>query len=325
MLASMHAHRYTLEAYASGPHITIPAFLEGLSALHFARLVPSPIQDASGLMLIAPSGSLKSQLLMHLQRAYPSSCIADSNWHYGKLLKMKAAFYNGTIRSIVVPEMSSIYAGDPRTGGRIEAMFMQMAGEGSVATNEKDSRWERYEMRGTIFAAMTPDFASLKHQFWEQGFHRRFLWAHLAMENEEVLLDYLTANKQADMSVPLMVEPPEHYIPSILDYKERMFIRDLLSPQKDFGPNHTRFAFLCRAGSALKWHYEQIRSKKSWKETFKEFAACLGRKAALLVIPPEPISVQYRKKMQRDAYKKQAPKKRKKKVKPTPIIEDVTA
>jgi hypothetical protein len=208
---------------------------------------------------------------------------------------MKAAFYNGTIRSIVVPELASVYAGDPRTGGRLEALFQQMAGEGSIATNERDSRWERYEMRASIFAAMTPEFARSKHPFWEQGFHRRFLWAHMAMENEEVLLDYLTAGKQADLEVPLIIEPPERYIPQSLDYRERAFIRKLLLPQKDFGPNHTRFAFLCRAMSVLKWHYSRIKVKIPWQQTCEEFCVVLGSKAALLVVPEEPISVKYRK------------------------------
>jgi len=251
-------------------------------------------------MLIAPSGSLKSQLLMHLQRAYPTTCICDSNWHYGKLLKMKASFYNGTIRSIIVPEMASIYAGDPRTGGRIEAMFLQMAGEASHSTNASDTRFERYEMRASIFGAMTPDFATKKHAFWEEGFHRRFLWAHMAMENEEVLMDYLTAGKQADLDIPLMIEPQERYIPQLLDYKERMFIRRLLVPQKAFGPNHTRFAFLCRAASAMKWHYQKIGFKVPWQKTMADFSVCLGEQAALLVIPPEPISEQFRKREEHD-------------------------
>lgn len=281
------------------PKITIPDFLETYSAMHFSRLVAAPIQDASGMMLVAPSGSLKSQLLMHLERMYPTTCICDSNWHYGKLLNMRAAFYNGTFRSIIVPELASIYAGDPRTGGRMEQALQQLAGEGCKATNEKDSRWERYEMRASVFGAMTPEFASRKNKFWEEGFHRRFLWAHMAMENEEVLMDYLTAGRQADIDVEPIVEPPERFIPDLLNYGDRTFVRSLLSSQKDFGPNHTRFIFLCRTAAVLKWHYERKNSKRSWRDTMQRFSACLSNHAALLMVPNEPQSTKYRKQQEK--------------------------
>lgn len=208
---------------------------------------------------------------------------------------MRAAFYNGAIRSIVIPELASIYAGDPRTGGRIEALLQQMAGEGSQSTNEKDSRWERYEMRASVFGAMTPEFAARKHKFWEEGFHRRFLWAHLGMENEEILMDYLTAGKQAQLDALRIIDPPEKYIPDLLNFEDKQFIRDHLASQKDFGPNHTRFVFLQRTCSVLKWHYQRTNKKKNWRDTLRRFSVCLSRKAALLVVPDEPTSVRYRK------------------------------
>jgi hypothetical protein len=299
------------------PRIAIPDFLEVISAMHFARLVVSPVQDASGLMVVAPSGTLKSQLLMHLQRCYPSTCVCDSNWHYGKLLRMKDAFYNGAIRSIVIPELASIYAGDPRTGGRMEAMLQQLAGEGCVSTNEADSRWERYEMRATVFGAMTPRFADRHNKLWEEGFHRRFFWAYLIMENEEILLDYLTAGKQADLDVRPIVEPPERFIPDSLEYKDRAFIRSLLAGQKAFGPNHTRFTFLCRTAAVLKWHYHRIGARRSWQDTIKRFSVCLADKAALLVVPDEPQALRYRKK--EEASLLNIARRRKSKRKPKPV------
>ena len=281
------------------------------------------------MMVVAPSGSLKSQLLMHLQRCYPSTCICDSNWHFGKLLKMKDAFYNGAVRSIVIPELASLYAGDPRTGGRMEAMLQQLAGEGCISTNSADSRWERYEMRASVFGAMTPAFATRKHPFWEEGFHRRFLWAHLAMENEEILLDYLTAGKQADLDVRPIVEPPERFIPNTLDYADRSFVRTLLSSQKAFGPNHTRFTFLCRTAAVLKWHYHRINNKRDWKVTLKAFSVCLSENAALLVVPDEPESVKYRKKQEVSLLHQLATRAKKRKhkpqTKPPAIMEDKPA
>jgi len=275
--------------------ISIQTFLEVLSAMHFARFVPSPVQDACGMMIVAPSGTLKSQLLMYLARAYPSSVIADSNWHYGKLLKMKAQFKVGGIRSIVIPELSSLYAGDPRTGGRIEAMLMQLAGEGSLTTNEKNSQWERYEMRATIFGAMTVTFADRKHEFWQEGFHRRFFWAYLDLENDQVLLDYLNAGKQAQIDIVPIVAPAEEFIPDTLTYSDKRWLRTLLLAQKDFGPNQTRYIYLCRTAAVLKWHYGRNHIHKDWRKTLRDFSVCLGKKAAVLLIPPEPLSVKYRK------------------------------
>lgn len=281
------------------PTITIPTFLDTLCALHFAALVPGPIDDASGLMIVAPSGSLKSSLLMALAALYPETSVCDSNWYYGKLLNMKAAFYNGGKRSIIIPELSSIYAGDPRTGGRMEQMLQQMAGEGSVATQAADSRWERYEMRAQVFGALTPEFAAKKHKGWEEGFHRRFLWAHLAMENDEVLMDYLTAWKRAEIEVSQpMIEPAMKAIPNLLSYADKMEVRKMLEPQKDFGPNHTRFVFMCRALSALKWHYKRIHSRKSALDTLKKFSVCLSTEAALLVVPEEHTAIRYRRKVE---------------------------
>lgn len=283
------------------PTISVETFMEVLCALHFAMLVGSPVNDASGLMIIAPSGSLKTSLLMTIPNLYPSSCVCDSNWYYGKLTKMKSLFYNRTARSIVIPELSSIYAGDPRTGGRMEQLLQQMAGEGSMATNERDTRWERYEMRAQIFAAMTPEFAAKKHPGWEEGFHRRFLWAHLAMKNEEVLLDYLTNWRRAELEVSQpIIEPAQKIIPNLLTYQDKMDIRDMLESQKDFGPNHTRFVFMCRALSVLKWHYKRINSNKSALHTMRKFSVCLDKRAALLTLPEDQVAVDYRHKKEKD-------------------------
>jgi hypothetical protein len=305
---------HTSSKYDNRPRITIPDFLDVLSALHFASLVPCPVRDASGLMLIAPSGTLKSQLLMYLNRAYPNSCICDSNWHYGKLLEMRESFYNGRVRSIVIPELSSVYAGDPRTGSRMEAMLQQMAGEGSLTTNEADSRFERYEMRATIFAAMTPGWVKKKHRYWVEGFHRRFLWAHLAMENEEVLLDYLMAGKQVDLHVFPIVEPSEGFVPDEISYQEKRIIRSMLLGQKDFGPHHTRFMLMCRAAAVLKWHYHRTGSRKTWLETFQRFAVCLSKEsAALLTIPDEPNALKFRKEQEHQQLESQRRRKKKRK------------
>jgi energy-coupling factor transporter ATP-binding protein EcfA2 len=277
------------------PRITIEDFLETLCGMHFASLVPGPIDDASGLMVVGPSGSLKSSLLIALNSLYPDSSVCDSNWYYGKIVRMKGAFYNKAKRSIIVPELASLYAGDPRTGTRMEQMLQQLAGEGCIATQAQDTRWERYEMRSQIFAAMTPEFADKKHKSWEEGFHRRFLWAHIGMENEEVLMDYLTAWKRAEIEVSQpMIEPAQKHIPQCSNYEERMELRSMLDSQSDFGPNHTRYAFFVRTFSALKWHYSRIHSTKSALDTMRRFSVCLSRQAALLIVPEEKKAISFR-------------------------------
>lgn len=268
------------------PKVPISDFMDMLCALHFSSYVPSPIQDAGGIAVVGPSGSLKSTTITSISNLYPSKCICDSNWYFGKLVKMGGSFYNRSIRSIIVPELSSIYAGDPRTSGRIENMFQQMAGEGSYSTNESDSRFCRYEMRATIFFALTPEFASKMNKKWEEGFHRRFLWAFIAMESDEILLDYLISWRRAEIEIskPIM-EPATGVIPDLLSDKEKRKVSDLLVNQKVFGPNHTRFVVFSKAISVLRWHYKRMGIKRDAMETAEIFSGCLSEKAALLIIP----------------------------------------
>lgn len=302
---------------SSLPHITLADFMEVLCALHFASLVQGPIDDNSGLMLVGPSGSLKSSLLMTLGNLYPETCVCDSNWYYGKLLKQKQLFYNRSRRSLIIPELSSIYAGDPRTGGRMEQMLQQMSGEGSQNTNSEKN--DRYEMRAQVFAALTPEFEKKKSEGWEEGFRRRFLWAHIAMANDEVLLDYLTAWRRAEIEVSQpIIEPAQKRIPNLVTYHERQVIRKLLEPQIDFGPNHTRFVFLCRALSVLKWHYERVKINRSALETIRRFSVCLGKNAALLIIPEEKSAIKFKQEEEKREIAKMSSKGVSKKNKRTP-------
>jgi hypothetical protein len=270
------------------PRLHVQDFLEILCCLHLSSYVPSPIEDAGGFMLIAPSGSMKSSLLAIVNNLYPARCVIDSNWYYSKLLKMAPAFYNRSIRSIIIPELSSIYAGDPRTGARIEAMLQQMAGEGCFSTNEDDSRFQKYEMRATVFGAMTPEFWSRKNKDtrWQEGFHRRFIWGFLAPEDDDVLMDYLQAWRRAEieLSQPPQ-EPAQQFIPDTLTYEEKGILRKILKPQSNFGPSHARFVVFCKAIAVLKWHYKRMKINKNAIETAKRFSLCLGDKAALLIIP----------------------------------------
>lgn len=275
-----------LAHHADKPKVPISDFMDMLCAIHFSSYVPSPIQDAGGIAVVGPSGTLKSTVITSVSNLYPAKCICDSNWYFGKLVKMGGSFYNRSIRSIIVPELSSIYAGDPRTSGRIENMFQQMAGEGSFSTNEADSRFCRYEMRATIFFALTPEFCSKMNKKWEEGFHRRFLWAFIAMENDEILLDYLIKWKRAEIEIsrPIM-EPATGVIPDLLTEKEKRKVSDLLINQKVFGPNHTRFVTYTKAISVLRWHYKRMGIKRDAMETAEVFSGCLSQKAALLIIP----------------------------------------
>lgn len=273
------------------PLIGVDDFMEMTCALHFSSYVPSPILDAGGMMIVAQSGSLKSSLLTAVSNLYPSKSICDSNWYFSKLTKLSGSFYNRSIRSIIIPELASLYVGDPRTAGRMEQVFQQMAGEGCFSLNDVDSRFARYEMRATIFGALTPEFAAKKHKQWEEGFHRRFLWAHLAMENDDILLDYLIRWKrlELEMSMPI-AEPADGVIPDLLTEKEKRKIKDMLLDQAAFGPNHTRFVVFCKATSVLRWHYRRMKIKKEAMETARRFAGCLSDKAAILIIPHvEPL------------------------------------
>jgi hypothetical protein len=258
--------------------------LEAICALHLASYVhDSPVHDRGGLMLVGPPGMLKTTFLDVLDTNYHNA-IAASNLNTTTLLKMQGQFYNGSMRSLILPDMQAMYAGDPRTAARLEQAIMQLAGEGNRGASWQDSRTQKFKSRCAVFAAITSrQFEQMSSRWDDIGFSRRFLWASIALADPEALMDAIEQWQRAELGVIKIPDPPLNgTIPNLIGQTERRAIRSWLKYQP--GPHEIQFSLMCRATSALVWHYRERRIKDDPLAVMREFAETLQRDAALVRI-----------------------------------------
>jgi hypothetical protein len=255
--------------------------LEAICALHLSSYVKGPVRDRGGLMLVGPPGVLKTTFLDVLDENYHNT-ISASNLNTSTLLKLQTQFYNGAMRSLILPDVQAMYAGDPRTAQRLEQALMQLAGEGHRGASWQDSRFQKFRSRCTIFGAMTQKLQEKFSNAWEEsGFLRRFIWASYTLKDPEVLMDALEQWKRAEIgTINIPTLPASGEIPDMLTQEERHEIRAWLKHQPS--PHEIQFALLCRATSALAWHYKAHRIPKRAMETMREFAETLQKEAALV-------------------------------------------
>jgi hypothetical protein len=261
------------------------ALLEAICAIHLSSYVESPVQDRGGLMIVGPAGVLKTTFLDILDE-YPNA-VCSSNLNTQTVVKMLPEAVNGSLRSIVIPDLQAIYAGDPRTSARLEQMIMQLTGEGSRGPSWADSRFQKFKSRCAIFGAMTPDHFERYSNRWEaSGFLRRFLWASYSLSDPEVLMNAIEQWKRADLgaisSLPVPQIPGSRSIPDSLTRDERRSIRLWLKHQP--GPHEIQFSMLCRATAALRWSYQQQRVKLNALDTMRAFAETLQKDAARVTL-----------------------------------------
>lgn len=235
-------------------------------------------------MLVGPPGVLKTTFLDVLDENYHNAYTC-SNLNTTTLLKLQSQFFNGSMRSIIVPDVQALYAGDPRTAARLEQALMQLAGEGNRGASWQDSRFQKYKSRCAVFGALTEKhFQQMSNRWEESGFLRRFLWANIGLEDPEVLMNALVEWRRADIGqIKIPDVPLNGTIPDLLTVEERRRIRMWLKHQPV--PHEIQFSLLCRATSALRWHYQQRKLKGSdAMRTMQAFAETLQKDAALVRI-----------------------------------------
>jgi hypothetical protein len=257
--------------------------LEAICALHLASYVQSPVKDKGGLIIVGPPGVLKTTFLDVLDENYHNS-LAASNLNTTTLLKLQGQFHNGAMRSIVLPDLQAIYAGDPRTAARLEQALMQLAGEGNRGASWQDARYQKFKSRCAIFGATTQKhFESMSSRWEDSGFLRRFLWAGVTLENPDALMDAITEWQRAEIGgIKIPDLPASTMIPDLLASNERKEIKSWLKYQPT--PHEIQFSLLCRATSALRWHYRQRKIKTDALDTMRQFAETLQQDAALVRI-----------------------------------------
>lgn len=231
-------------------------------------------------MLVGPPGALKSTFLDVLDEFHNAALI--SNLNTTTLMQMQADFISGNMRTIALPEYAAIYKGDPRTAARLEQALMQLVAEGHRGTSHQDTRRQKFKSRATVFGAMTPKFYDRMSGPWEDsGFMRRFLWVSYTLQDPDVLMDAITQWKRAEFGgVAIPRTPANNLIPDTLSIDERREIRSWLKYQP--APHEIQFSLLCRATSALRWHYATRKLRKNALDTMREFASTLAKEAAVV-------------------------------------------
>lgn len=231
-------------------------------------------------MLVGPPGALKTTFLEVLESYHNTMTASAINTQ--TLMRAQQDLSSGAIRSIIVPDMHALYAGDPRTAARVESTLMQLAGEGSRGSSWQDVRHQHFVARATVFGAMTSIHFERHAKSWEEsGFLRRFLWVRYTLGDPEVLMRALEQWSRAEIGVvtaPAL--PASGIIPDSLTAAERQQIRSWLKYQPR--PHEIQFALLCRATSALRWCYTAAKSKRNAMTTMKAFATTLQRDAATI-------------------------------------------
>ncbi len=263
--------------------VTVESMLEVICAMHLASYVDGPVEDRGGLMLVGPPGNLKTTLLDVLDENF-ASAISCSNLNTQTLSRIQPQFNTGTLRSLILPDLQACYAGDPRTAARLEQALMQLAGEGNRGPSWQDARFQKFKSRCAIFGAMTNRFYEKYANYWEDsGFQRRFLWSSYTLENPDILLDALQDWQRADVGgIKIPDSPASGAIANTTTGEERREIRRWLKYQP--GPHEIQFSLLCRATSALRWHYNTRRLKRDPMHVMREFASTLHKEAALLKV-----------------------------------------
>lgn len=262
-------------------------FVEGVLAIHLSSYVESPFKDRGGLMLVAPPGQLKTRFLDILDENF-ESVRSISNSYMQTMIRMQPAFYSGYIRSLCFPDLQSIYAGDPRTASRIENMMMQLAAEATrTIGGQQDSRFAKFKSRCTIFAAMQETFRAQHETKWDDsGFHRRFLWATYTLKDPDVLtraIHHWTLADIGNFRIPKV--PGNLIIKNVLAQSHLEEITAWVRHQPE--PHEIQRQILCKAVSALHWHYKTSNIKKNALFTMKQFAECLQEDAALIQLPDQ--------------------------------------
>jgi hypothetical protein len=235
-------------------------------------------------MIVAPPGHLKTTALLILDRHY-QNVQSYSMVNATTLNRLRMDLQAGSTRSLVFPELQSIYAGDPRVVSRVEHFVMQLVSEGNMGASWEDTRHNKFITRAAVFAAMPNSFYMKRAAEWEDsGFHRRFLWAHYALQDPDVLLRAIVKWERAKMGgVSVLPQIPiDGVIQDTATENERMELWSLLKYQR--GPNEVRLVLLSKTLSVLRHHYQRIGAKKDAMNTMREFCRVFGEFAAELVV-----------------------------------------
>lgn len=268
----------------AGP-VSLATMTDVLYAAHLAAYVESPFEDRGGLMLVGPPASLKSAMLAVLDRHYHNALML-SDVNMPTLVNQRPAMAQGTIRTLVLPELQKVYERDPRTAVNVEGTLRALVAEGFASASYEDPRPNRTLARCMVVGGMTQETQALNFKRWEDtGFNRRFLWPLIQLDNPEVLeeavLEWLALDFDGKSFPPL----PASRIPNTTTRAERDTLRNLVKYQPG-GSHATQLSLLVKMLAVLKWWNKERGARiPQAMETVREFARTLQRTGARLTVP----------------------------------------
>lgn len=265
--------------------VSLATMTEMLYAAHLASYVQGPFEDRGGLMVVGPPAVLKSALLSVLDRHYHNA-LALSDVNTQALVALRPQIAQGTIRTLVLPELQKVYERDPRTAVNVEGTLRAMVAEGFAGASFEDPRPNRILARCMVVGAMTPECQAQHFKGWEDsGFNRRFLWPLITLDDPEVLeraVEEWTLLELGHADFPAL---PQGEIPNTTTLAERQALRVLVKYQPG-GSHATQLAVMVKMLAVLRWWYKARGVPVTRAlDRMREFARTLSKTGARLTVP----------------------------------------
>jgi hypothetical protein len=251
----------------------LSTLVEVLNAVHLSRYVQTPYIQRGGLMLVAPPASLKSSSLSFLME-YPSvMMISDLNVQ--SFNTMRGDIVSGRTSTLVFSDLEKLYQRHSSVSTNLEGHIKAIADEGFRRPSFQDQRAVCIPAHASVIACMTENFYEKKISQWlNDGFARRFIWCHYALENPELILDALDAGKLIALSDRKFspVIPADRRIDMEITKEESIFIARLL---RFHHQRETPTILMRKIVAVLKWKF-----RKDWKAILTDFAPSLSHQGA---------------------------------------------
>lgn len=224
-------------------------------------------------MLVGPPGVLKTTILEALD-SYPDALIL-SDINAQSLGRLKDEIAQGSIRTLVLPELQKLYERAEHTASNVEGTLRALASEGFSSAGYENATLQRFKARCMVIGAMTPATYERHSQRWtETGFGRRFLWA-LVSGDTGALEQSAVSGIPLDFGLRTIPTLPSVMIADTTTHKERHRLAALVKYQPK--PHNEQIIILTRMLSALKWWYKEERRGVRAMDALVSWGSCLSR------------------------------------------------
>ena len=234
------------------------------------------------MMIVGPPGVLKTTAIEILDKQY-ADAVSVSDINAQGLIALRDAISGGTIRTLVLPELRKLYERHPTTAQNVEGTLRALAGEGFSNASFEDQRINVRKARSTLIGALTPDTVRTNFARWEaSGFHRRFLWPIIALENPGALEDAVIEWQRINFNLPVVPRAPlSGSIPNLTSPDERRLFKVWVKHQPG-GSHAIHMQLITKMVSVLRWWQNEVKSDADPMVTMEAFSKALGPEGTLL-------------------------------------------